>query len=276
MLDTIPMYGFVVFHLTVLSVSSAFYRSRIARYYSTLPRGLGIEANHAMTTNDDPFAVFHEDGDDDTENISITPSTIATTSRDAANGPMSYHEGVEQALLQYIRNKLDFGNAVLQEVVAATTRSETVIKLVDEFCMTRHWMMHIGPEKGTILDNFLKKCLQTFDQSNVANEPFVVLEIGTYCGYSTIRLLHFIRQHLQGGHKFHILTVDVNPQHQAVARQLIDLAGFSEYVTFLLLNKEKTVGEAVWDTMKEQMPDARVRFVFLDHEKVRVRAVNLT
>jgi catechol O-methyltransferase len=35
--------------------------------------------------------------------------------------------------------------------------------------------------------------------------------------------------------KFCILTVDVNPQAQAVARRMVELAGLSNYVTFILL-----------------------------------------
>lgn len=52
--------------------------------------------------------------------------------------------------------------------------------------------------------------------------PACVLELGTYCGYSTL----FIARALPPGSR--LLTVERDPRTAAVAEKLIRLAGFSE------------------------------------------------
>ena len=77
--------------------------------------------------DDDPFAVF--DDDDPT-----TP-----LERDAVNGPMSHHVGIEQALWQYVQQKV-----VVDAESNQTKKAMAVLQAVDEFCFQRHWMMHVG------------------------------------------------------------------------------------------------------------------------------------
>ena len=201
--------------------------------------------------DDDPFAVFDEE-------VDVAATQPNAPARDAANGPMSFHEGVEQALLQHVKNNFTAKDEA--------SRSAAVIDCIDACCMNVHWMMHVGFEKGAILADFMDKCLQSYQESSASDEPFIVVEIGTYCGYSAIRLLHQIRSNLQKDQNFHLLTVDVNPRHQSVARQLVDLAGLSDHVTFLLL-EQSTIGEVISEAMTEMFPNVPVRFVFLDHEK---------
>lgn len=52
--------------------------------------------------------------------------------------------------------------------------------------------------------------------------PVCVLELGTYCGYSTL----LIARVLSPGS--HLLTVERDPRTAAVAEKLIRLAGFDE------------------------------------------------
>jgi catechol O-methyltransferase len=54
-------------------------------------------------------------------------------------------------------------------------------------------MMTIGENKGKILDDTVKEI-----------QPMVALELGTYCGYSTVR----IRRHMPKGSV--LITLDVN------------------------------------------------------------------
>lgn len=61
--------------------------------------------------------------------------------------------------------------------------------------------------------------------------PACVLELGTYCGYSTL----FIARALPPGSR--LLTVERDPRTAAVAEKLIRLAGFDEQmVSFHLLS----------------------------------------
>eukprot|EP00977_Amphora_coffeiformis_P000333 scaffold91_cov173-Amphora_coffeaeformis.AAC.1 len=246
---------------------------------------------------DDPFAVFDDvdDDDDDTDDdeeqdtpsASITTTTATTIiTRQAANGPMSYHLGIEQALLQYVKNRLDAATTAAAAAAAAgggidatlsssatprprpppPPREKTAVMILgwmDEFCYQRHWMMHVGPEKGALLDDFLRQSLQRYKQEtanhseNNNNKPFVLLELGTYCGYSALCMLQIMDRVLnqcqeEGGDNdsspslrfpFHIISIDVNPSYQAVARQLIDLAGWSDRVHFRLLTSTETTDD---------------------------------
>ena len=61
--------------------------------------------------------------------------------RDPANGFNSFHRGTEQALIQYVRNKLE---SIAIDDCTKTKTVDYAIRFVDEFCLERHWMMHIG------------------------------------------------------------------------------------------------------------------------------------
>lgn len=54
--------------------------------------------------------------------------------------------------------------------------------------------------------------------------PGAVLELGTYCGYSTVRMASLLRPQAK------IITLEFNPDYAAVARQVIAWAGLEEKV----------------------------------------------
>lgn len=55
--------------------------------------------------------------------------------------------------------------------------------------------------------------------------PASVLELGTYCGYSTVRIARLLPPHAK------LVTLEFNPDFAAVARQVISWAGVEEKVT---------------------------------------------
>jgi predicted O-methyltransferase YrrM len=160
------------------------------------------------------------------------------------------------------------------------------------------------PEKGAILDRFLVESLDrhiattttTSDQQQ-QQQPFTLVEVGTYCGYSTIRIAHTILQWQQQQQQqqqqqpldFHIFTVDINPQTVSIARQLVTMAGLDAYVTFLILAENndpdddslsKTIQSALQErychtatastsTSTSTSTTSHVSFVFLDHCKTK-------
>ena len=183
--------------------------------------------------SDDPFAMFGNDEEDE-----------PVTSRDASNGPLVFRDGTEQSLLAYVQNNMD---------PSESDRQTRVLELVDEFCTQRHWMMHVGPEKALPLADHLRKCVA----SRKSRDSFNLVELGTYCGYSSIRMASILMQ--EGVENFTIHTVDVNPQFQSVAREMIRLAGIEQHMNFVLLDETKTLAEA--------LPKHVADFVFLDHAK---------
>lgn len=54
--------------------------------------------------------------------------------------------------------------------------------------------------------------------------PAIVLELGTYCGYSTVRIARLLPPHAK------VITLELNPDFAAIARQVIAWAGLKEKV----------------------------------------------
>lgn len=107
--------------------------------------------------------------------------------------------------------------------------------------------MNVGDEKGTILDSVVCEL-----------NPATVLELGTYCGYSTVRIACL----LPPGSK--LITLEFNPDYAAIARQVIEWAG--------LENKVQLVQGASGDwipKIKEHFGVTSFDLVFLDHWKDR-------
>ncbi len=112
----------------------------------------------------------------------------------------------EQEMLQFVFLNADYGD------------TEGVIMEIDQFCWEKdNWMMTIGDVKGKILDDTVKETC-----------PKVALELGTYCGYSALR----IRRHMPKGSI--LITLDVNEEFQDIAKQLAKYAGLFGKIDFWL------------------------------------------
>lgn len=94
--------------------------------------------------------------------------------RDANNGVLSFHNGTEEAMFIYINNRMKTDN---YSGDSTHDHVASILSLCDEFCMRRHWMMHVGPEKA----NILKDAFKMLPRSS----SVYVLELGSYCGYSS-------------------------------------------------------------------------------------------
>lgn len=223
--------------------------------------------------NSDPFSAFGND-DDDGELASAQQRN-----RDAHNGVLSFHHGTEHALLLYVQQQQlqqERRSAQRPDGDDNERRRRDILRAVDQFCTERHWMMHVGPDKGVILQDFLRQQLQRHrHQQQQQQQPFILVELGTYCGYSTIRMADAI---LPSTSDFHIFTVDINPQTQAVAKRLVELAGLSEQVTFVLLPPTGSAASetALADELRAAMGKQgssrledrkKVDFLFVDHAK---------
>jgi catechol O-methyltransferase len=96
----------------------------------------------------------------------------------------------------------------------------------------------------------------------------VLVEVGTYCGYSCTRIAQTIQALTDN---FHILTFDVDAKNHAVAKELLTMAGYGDRVSFLLLSESTEEGPTLAQTVRHEMdtrfPGQSVAFVFLDHVK---------
>jgi catechol O-methyltransferase len=127
---------------------------------------------------------------------------------------------------------------------------DDVIRVVDEFCYERSFMMNVGDEKGALLDSALR---------NAA--PKLVLELGTYCGYSGLRMARAMPEGAR------IVSVEFVEANAAIARDIWRHAGIDDRVTTVV----GTLGDGgkTLDALEAQhgFGPGAVDFVFLDHDK---------
>lgn len=136
---------------------------------------------------------------------------------------------------------------LLRAVTAGAARGdpESVVRAIDDFCKHTEWAMNVGDEKGAVLDSIV-----------VETSPSTALELGTYCGYSAIRISRLLPRATR------LITVEMNPECAHVARQVIGHAGLQDKVC-LLEGETSDLIPKMADTFGIQTFD----FVFLDHWK---------
>ncbi|KAE8634782.1 hypothetical protein XENTR_v10002436 [Xenopus tropicalis] len=124
---------------------------------------------------------------------------------------------------------------------------QSVVDTIDNFCRNKEWAMNVGDEKGLILDEVVKE-----------TDPLMVVELGTYCGYSAVRIARLLKPGAR------ILTMEMNPVHASVARQMIEFAGVNNTVHVL----EGSTADFI-PQLKQNYGVDTLDFVFLDHWKDR-------
>lgn len=147
-------------------------------------------------------------------------------------------DGREEALADYVVANARQGDA------------EDVVRVIDEFCMNRSVMINVGDEKGEILDRAVRRA-----------SPRLVLELGTYCGYSALRMSRV----MPAGAR--VCSLEFSPANAAIARRIWDHAGIGDELTVVV----GTLGDggSTIDRLRAEhgFGDGSVDFVFLDHDK---------
>eukprot|EP00697_Spironema_sp_BW2_P003731 gnl/Spiro4/14953_TR8061_c0_g1_i1.p1 gnl/Spiro4/14953_TR8061_c0_g1~~gnl/Spiro4/14953_TR8061_c0_g1_i1.p1 ORF type:complete len:237 (+),score=71.90 gnl/Spiro4/14953_TR8061_c0_g1_i1:34-711(+) len=145
--------------------------------------------------------------------------------------------------------------ALREHVLANATRGsiDSVLATIDSFCWAGSWMMNVGDVKGALLDNEIR-----------ARAPRTVLELGTYCGYSAMRIL----RQLAPGTTF--ITIEYNPACAEVARALFAFAGVSDRIVSLVDDTQVAI-----PTLTTRVPGG-FDLIFIDHWKdVYLRDIQL-
>lgn len=106
-------------------------------------------------------------------------------------------DGREEQLLEYVLKNAERGNP------------QSVIQAVDEFARSGTWFMNVGEEKGRILDSSIAK-----------KNPQLLLELGTYCGYSAVRMAANLKHP-----DSKLISLELTPHIADIARRIIDHAG---------------------------------------------------
>jgi len=147
-------------------------------------------------------------------------------------------DGREEALAQYVVANARQGD--LDDVIAT----------IDRFCYEQSVMINIGDEKGAILDAAVRR-----------TDPKLVLELGTYCGYSALRVARAM------GPQARLVSIEFNPANAAIARRIWDHAGVGDRLTVVV----GTLGDGGATAARLQSEHGFVKgsvdLVFVDHDK---------
>ncbi len=141
----------------------------------------------------------------------------------------------------------------LADYVVANARQgdpEDVIRVIDEFCMNRSVMINVGDEKGEILDRAVRR-----------SSPQLLLELGTYCGYSALRMARA----MPAGAR--VCSIEFSPANAAIARRIWDHAGVGDQLTVVV----GTLGDggSTIDRLRTEhgFAEGTVDLAFVDHDK---------
>jgi catechol O-methyltransferase len=126
---------------------------------------------------------------------------------------------------------------------------EDAIRAIDEFSSTGGEMMNVGAQKGEILDRAVQRAA-----------PRLLLELGTYCGYSALRMAHV----MPAGAR--LCSLEISPENAEIARRICDHAGIGDELSIV----EGTLGDggSTTDRLRTEhgFTDGALDFVFVDHE----------
>jgi catechol O-methyltransferase len=151
---------------------------------------------------------------------------------------LQFHNGIEESLLLTIERNSNLLTA------------SDVVHAVDQFCYSRHWMMHIGPVKGKILDDVILQA------QGIGNKKLVCVELGSYCGYSTIRIASQFKNP-----DSMVYTIEREPKCCAWTRRLCKKAQVISSVSIIEGGIETGIESLVSKNLK-------IDVLFIDHEKL--------
>ncbi len=147
-------------------------------------------------------------------------------------------DGREEALAEFVAQRARAGDL------------DDVIRVIDEFCYERSFMINVGDEKGELLDAALNRA-----------SPQLILELGTYCGYSGLRMARAMPEGAR------VVSIEFSPANAAIARRIWDHAGIADQLTVVV----GTLGDGgkTMDVLEAEhgFDEGSVGFVFLDHDK---------
>eukprot|EP00562_Extubocellulus_spinifer_P032990 CAMPEP_0178696770 /NCGR_PEP_ID=MMETSP0699-20121125/9590_1 /TAXON_ID=265572 /ORGANISM="Extubocellulus spinifer, Strain CCMP396" /LENGTH=332 /DNA_ID=CAMNT_0020342605 /DNA_START=556 /DNA_END=1554 /DNA_ORIENTATION=+ len=193
---------------------------------------------------------------DDLTQALLSTDDTSLLHRDPDNGAWTFKANTEQDLLQHVTNGLAVSIKDLDDVDA----SKAILRSIDVYCLGKQWMYHVGHEKGEEITPFLQECISSRLSSS---DRFIILDVGTYCGYSAILLAMVVRK-FAPDLDFHVYSTEINPMHLEVATSLIKLAKLESYISLILTNP---TAESLSDVLARHIPKERVDFMFLDHAK---------
>lgn len=126
---------------------------------------------------------------------------------------------------------------------------DAALAAIDDFATSQHFLINIGDEKGKILDAAVESI-----------HPRLVLELGTYVGYSALRIARVAPA-------AEVISIELSEANAAVAERIWRHAGVDDRVTCVV----GSIGDggATLDALTDDyaFDTGEVDFVFIDHDK---------
>jgi catechol O-methyltransferase len=127
---------------------------------------------------------------------------------------------------------------------------DDVIRAIDEYSYSRSYMVNIGDEKGAILDAAVRRA-----------RPGLLLELGTYCGYSALRMCRAMPDGAR------LVSIEFNAANAVIARRVLQYAGVSDRVELIV----GTLGDGGLTIAaleaEHGLSAGSLDFVLIDHDK---------
>ena len=146
-------------------------------------------------------------------------------------------DGREAAAVEYVLSNARAGDV------------DDVLATIDKFAYEKSILINVGDEKGQLLDAAVRRA-----------NPALALELGTYCGYSALRIA-------RAAPLAKVYSVELAEANAANARQIWAHAGVGDRVTCVV----GTVGDGgrTLDALANEhgFDSGALDFVFLDHDK---------
>ncbi|MFG1935348.1 O-methyltransferase [Mycobacterium sp. NPDC048908] len=141
--------------------------------------------------------------------------------------------------------------AAADYVVANARRGDIddVIAKVDQFAYEKSFLINVGDEKGELLDAAVRRA-----------HPGLALELGTYCGYGSLRIA-------RAAPSARVFSVELSAANAKVAQRIWAHAGIADRVTCVV----GTIGDGgvTLDALANEHGFAarKLDLVFIDHDK---------
>ncbi len=148
-----------------------------------------------------------------------------------------FGDGREAAAAEYVESHARRGD--VDDVLAA----------IDRFAYEKSILINVGDEKGALLDAAVRRA-----------DPKVALELGTYCGYSALRIA-------RAAPAAKVFSVEFSAANAEIARRIWSHAGVEDRVTCVV----GTIGDGgtTLDALAAEhgFSEGCLDFVFVDHDK---------
>jgi catechol O-methyltransferase len=149
---------------------------------------------------------------------------------------LKFDDGREEELVEFVTNQSNIRGS-----------PEGILKAIDEFGRKKKYLMNVGEDKGKIVADLIKEV-----------RPQLMIELGGYCGYSTILFGSTARD--CGGKKYY--SLERSPKFAKNIEILVDFAGLGPFVEVVVGPSDEGI-----KTLHTAGKLEKIDMMFLDHYK---------